>query len=389
MIRLLTNIGAGLIGVAVPFALIWSGGLSALAGQNGGSRDASPHFTMIDGPPKEVRMTERIYSRAGYDVTPLNAAEKAPLIAKLTPEQRRITQKAGTEAAFCGTLLDNKKQGEYCCVVCGLPMCSSEDKFDSGTGWPSFSTTVDKAHVTGRPDTSYGMVRTEINCARCDAHLGHVFEDGPRPTGLRFCLNSESLVFYETGQDRPAASLPVQTEVAYFAGGCFWGVEHYFQKGDGVINAVSGYMNGETANPTYRDITTGTTGHAEAVKVTYDPSRISYRTLLEAFFIMHDPTTLNRQGPDIGTQYRSGVYAANAEQLAEARAYVAELNMRNVFKRPVVTEIEMAEVFYVAEDYHQDYMENNNWRCSLRNPWPIMAAEAEKKKVAAGSATGG
>ncbi len=390
MLRLVTNVAAGLIGLAVPLAFVWFGGLSAFAAPAAGP---DRHFTPIPGPPKEVAVTdadrERRYSRSGYDITPLSEAEKAPLVAKLTPEQYRITQKSGTEAAFCGTLLDNKKEGVYCCVVCGLPMFSSDDKFDSGTGWPSFTTTVDREHVTGRPDTSYGMVRTEINCARCDAHLGHVFEDGPPPTGLRFCLNSESMVFHENGEERPAASRPVETAVAYFAGGCFWGVEHYFQQGDGVINVVSGYMQGSKDDPTYKEVVSGTTGHAEAVKVVYDPSRMDYRTLLEAFFIMHDPTTLNRQGPDVGTQYRSGVYAATEEQLEEARSYVAELNASNAFRRPIVTEIEMAQVFYPAEDYHQDYMEHNTWRCSLRNPWPIMEARAREKAGAAGSSAAG
>ena len=375
---------AGVLGLLLPLAGFLLLGLSASARPVGAAGDR--HFTTIDGPPTETTVTERRYSRAGFDITPLTAADKAPLVAKLTPEQYRITQKSGTEAAFCGTLLDNKKSGEYCCVVCGLPLFSSRHKFDSGTGWPSFFTTVDREHVTGRVDRSYGMVRTEINCGRCDAHLGHVFEDGPPPTGLRFCLNSESMVFFEDGQERPAASRPVATETAYFAGGCFWGVEHYFQKGDGVINAVSGYMNGHTEDPTYKQITTGTTGHAEAVMVVYDPARISYRTLLEAFFIMHDPTTLNRQGPDIGTQYRSGIYAADERQLEEARAYIAELTVRDVFKRPIVTEVERAGAFYPAEEYHQDYMERNNWRCSLVNPWPRMAERRAAESAEAAKA---
>src|SRR5690606_28106474 len=129
------------------------------------------------------------------------------------------TQKSGTEPAFCGTLLDNKKQGFYACVVCGLPLFSSDHKFDSGTGWPSFFQPFDPEHVSERPDNSYGMRRTEINCARCDSHLGHVFNDGPPPTGERHCLNSASLTFVENGTEVPEASRPVETETAYFAGG--------------------------------------------------------------------------------------------------------------------------------------------------------------------------
>lgn len=387
MLRLVTNIGAGAAGLAVPLALMWAMGLSASAAPGDG---AGRHYTMAPkaapaaaGEKEKATVSDaskasgRMLSRSGYDVTPLNELAKAPLVAKLTAEQFRITQKAGTEAAFCGTLLDNKLEGFYGCVVCNLPLFDSDDKFVSGTGWPSFTTTVDRQHVIGKQDSSYGMVRTEICCARCDAHLGHVFEDGPKPSGLRFCLNSEAMTFFERGTELPEGARPVQTETAYFAGGCFWGVEHYFQKGDGVIDVVSGYMNGETKDPTYRDITTGTTGHAEAVRVTYDPSRISYETLLEAFFIMHDPTTLNQQGPDRGTQYRSGVYAANAAQLEAAKRHVAELTLKSRFNRPIVTEIEMADTFYVAEDYHQDYIENTGRACSLINPWPIMARAKE------------
>lgn len=116
---------------------------------------------------------------------------------RLTPEQYHVTRNSGTERPFCGNLLDNKKQGVYTCVCCNLPLFASNSKFDSGTGWPSFFQPICKENVTEKQDGSHGMLRAEINCARCDAHLGHVFDDGPRPTGLRFCLNSESLDFTE------------------------------------------------------------------------------------------------------------------------------------------------------------------------------------------------
>ena len=128
-------------------------------------------------------------SRSGHDITPLARETVAELAKKLSPEAYRITQNAGTEPAFCGTLLDNKKDGTYCCVVCGLPLFSSSHKFNSGTGWPSFFAPFDVAHVGAKEDNAHGMQRVEIVCARCSAHLGHVFDDGPRPTGLRFCLN--------------------------------------------------------------------------------------------------------------------------------------------------------------------------------------------------------
>lgn len=306
-------------------------------------------------------------SSSGYDITPLPRAQVVALAARLDPESYRVTQKAGTEPPFCGTLLDNHREGVYACVVCGLPLFSSAHKFDSGTGWPSFSREFDPAHVTRKPDLSHGMVRTEILCARCGAHLGHVFDDGPPPTGERHCLNSAALRFFEKGTPLPPETQPLG--VAYFAGGCFWGIEHYFQQGPGVLDAESGFMQGHVDHPTYKQVCTGTTGHAETVKVVYDPSRITYRRLLEAFFAMHDPTQLNRQGPDVGTQYRSGIWYVNEEQRREAEAYIRELEASGAFPRPIVTQLEPAKTFWPAEEYHQDYIAKTGAACHVANPW--------------------
>ncbi|MFM7051253.1 MAG: bifunctional methionine sulfoxide reductase B/A protein [Planctomycetota bacterium] len=359
---------------------------AAPADQSGGEKEApSKEQTTVSDTVSTTASTTaatKKYSRSGYDITPYSREAVAELAKKLDPETYRITQKAGTEPAFCGTLLDNKKDGTYCCVVCGLPLFASANKFNSGTGWPSFYTTFDREHVAGREDNSHGMQRIEINCARCDSHLGHVFDDGPAPTGLRFCLNGASLKFYEKSETMPPESSPVKTESAYFAGGCFWGIEHYFQQAPGVISAESGYMQGSTDNPTYKDVCEqddiaasrkpeGFKGHAEVVKVVYDPSRITYRQLLQGFFEMHDPTQLNRQGPDYGTQYRSGLYTVGAAQEAEAKAYVAELAAKSLFNgRKIVTEIEPAKKFFAAEQYHQDYLEKNPDRgCHIGKPW--------------------
>ena len=332
---------------------------------------ARPPATRHDDPDfKAILMrtdTAPRYSKSAHDLTPPSPERFRELAARLTPDEARVILRKGTEPAFCGTLLDNKKQGVYVCRLCSLPLFASDAKFDSGTGWPSFFRPVDPDHVATERDDSHGMVRTEILCARCGAHLGHVFDDAPQtPTGLRYCLNSVSLEFYEQGAELPAAARPVTTETAYFAGGCFWGVEDRFQRVPGVIDAVSGYQGGTTDNPTYKQVCSGTTGHAETVRVVFDPARVSYRDLLERFFRLHDPTTLNRQGPDVGTQYRSAIFAADERQLAEARAFVEALQRTDKYRnRRIVTRIEPAPKFWPAEEYHQDYHLKHGGSCAL------------------------
>ncbi len=278
-------------------------------------------FTLLEG----ETMSENKYN-------PLNEMEK------------RVILEKGTEAPFSGDLLTEKREGTFVCRQCGAELYHSTDKFDSGCGWPSFDDEIEAA-VLRVPDAD-GR-RTEIVCANCKGHLGHVFV-GERftPKNTRHCVNSISMDFIPGKLDLE--------EKAVFAGGCFWGVEYYMQKVEGVKTVVSGYTGGRKENPSYQDVIYRNTGHYEAVEVSFDPSVVDYETIARRFFEIHDPTQKNGQGPDIGKQYRSAIFYQDDEQKAIAEKLINILEKKGY---KVATRLIEAKEFYEAEDYHQDYYE--------------------------------
>jgi peptide methionine sulfoxide reductase msrA/msrB len=286
--------------------------------------------------------------------------------AALTPEQYEVMRKCGTERPFTGKFNDFWESGVYFCAGCGTPLFLSSTKYDHGTGWPSFTAPADESNLEYRDDRSLLVKRVEVRCAGCGAHLGHVFDDGPQPTSLHYCINSASLDFRPgaqapaPGPDRAAAAA---TRTATFAAGCFWGVEYKLGRLPGVVSTVVGYTGGKTADPTYEEVCTDRTGHAEAVQVTYDPAKVSYADLVRHFFSIHDPTQVDRQGLDRGTQYRSAIFYHDEAQRAEAREVMDELEASGKYKKRLATELVQASAFFKAEEYHQKYYQKHGYVC--------------------------
>lgn len=325
---------------------------------------------------------------------------------ELSEEGYRITQEAGTEAPFRNRYWNHKEPGIYVDVVSGEPLFSSTDKFDSGSGWPSFTRPVVESNVTELEDRSHGMTRVEVRSKRASSHLGHVFDDGPAPTGQRYCINSGALRFVPAsrleaegygefvslfpGVEQQVAERSMSTRaqeaatwnrkgvddghaVAVLGGGCFWGVEDLLRKLDGVIDTNVGYAGGPSDTASYANVSRGGTGHAESVKVVFDPRKLSYEALLRYFFRIHDPTTINRQGNDVGSQYRSVIFFQTPDQERVAREVIKRAEASGKFDGKVVTQVVEAMPFYDAEGYHQDYLEKNpgGYTCHFERPFSL------------------
>lgn len=268
---------------------------------------------------------------------------------KLTPDEKRVIIDKGTERPFTGQYTDFKDAGTYNCKQCGTALYKSSDKFDSHCGWPSFDDEINGKVI--RVKDSDGQ-RTEIVCANCKAHLGHIFTgEGLTDKDTRHCVNSISLEFVPAAEHKD--------EYAIFAGGCFWGVEYYMEKIEGVEQVTSGFTGGKTENPTYEDVLTETTGHYEAVRVKYNPKKVSFEKLAKTFLEIHDPTQSSGQGPDIGPQYKSAIFYKNDEQKAQAEKL---LNILRDKGYKIATKLLPAKPFYKAEDYHQNYYKNKGTR---------------------------
>ena len=308
---------------------------------------------------KKTTTMEKVISKpenpyySNTDNTKLNVSD-AEWKKVLSADLYAVAREADTERAFTGKMWQSETKGTYYCAACGLKLFKSEQKFVSSCGWPSFFEQENKNSVVFKDDNSYGMKRTEALCGRCNSHLGHLFDDGPEPTGKRYCMNAISLDFVPDGVTSATGNL----ETVVLGGGCFWCVEAVYENLEGVKSVYSGYAGGTVENPSYEEVCTGRTGAAEVVEITYEKSKTNLDEIFQVFFTVHDPTTLNRQGADSGTQYRSAIFYKNENEKIVAESLIQELNEK-VFSNKIVTTLEPLQKFYKAESYHQGYYQNN------------------------------
>jgi peptide methionine sulfoxide reductase msrA/msrB len=279
---------------------------------------------------------------------------------ELTEEQYYVLRQQGTEAPYSGKLLLNKEKGVYKCAACGNELFTDNMKFDSHCGWPSFDKEIAGGKIITKEDISMGMKRTEIECAKCGGHLGHLFNDGPTETGMRYCVNSVSLEFVSEKELKQSKFEKLQNmDTITLGGGCYWCVEAVYEMLKGVEKVESGFSGGFVANPSYEAVCAGKTGHAEVVQIVYDNTKTSIDEIFKVFFTVHDPTTLNRQGADVGSQYRSVIFYRNEEQRKAAKSIIDELNTQKVYDSPIVTQVVPFDAFYIADAYHQNYYNQN------------------------------
>lgn len=281
---------------------------------------------------------------------------------KLTPLQKHVIFENGTEPPFVNKYWNLKEEGIYVDAISRIPLFASIHKFDSGSGWPSFFETINLEEIEEKEDFT---ARIEVRGKTAGSHLGHLFFDGPQEKGgKRYCINSASLDFVERSDMarqgyEALLKLFSKNESIILAGGCFWGLEDLLSKLNGVMQTRVGYCGGFTKNPKYEDVKTGSTGHAESVEVLFNPLNLSLEELLKFFFRIHDPTTINKQGNDIGSQYRSAIFYFTQAQKNIAENVILKGNLSGVFGTEIVTEVKEVDVFYQAEEYHQKYLQKH------------------------------
>lgn len=291
------------------------------------------------------------------DTTPLHLSDEE--WKKILPaDLYTISRNKGTEMPFTGKLWNFEGKGTYYCAACGNTLFRSDAKFASTCGWPSFFEQIRPNSIVYQQDNSHGMSRQEALCGRCGGHLGHLFDDGPPPTGKRYCMNSVALDF-EPDNAKIVTTPENKIDTITLGGGCYWCIEAIYENLNGVLSVESGFSGGTTVNPTYKEVCTGKTNHAEVVQITFDKTITNLDEIFKVFFTVHDPTSLNKQGGDEGSQYRSVIFYRNDEQKSAAESLIAELTKANVYNKPIVTIVEPFKAFYKAEDYHQNYYANN------------------------------